>query len=136
MTESESGSPEAKRAAYDKDQAFDIIEGMTVVGPNGEAIGVIDAVMGFGATRVGETPSGYDGRVTEARSSTGYITIKGSGGAGGVSGQTVIPFSEIVSVQAQVVTVKSIPRSAPARVAPSAPQPNTPWWRRIFGSKS
>lgn len=88
------------RAAYDKDQAFDLEVGMAVYDPDGTMIGSVTAVEGFGSTRLGTLPeSGRDNRVTQARGGTGYFKVKRTESAVDAA-DVVIPFSGIEGVTA------------------------------------
>jgi hypothetical protein len=61
---------------YTKTDTFDIETGMAVYGANGEKIGSVTEIGGFGSTRVGLTSMEEGGeRITEARTGTGYFKV-------------------------------------------------------------
>src|SRR5947209_9998830 len=74
-------------------QAFDIETGMTVYGGNGQVIGIVTEIAGFGSTRIDHATNSEAPQVTEAQSGTGYLRVKGAGGT-----TLHLPFHGIESV--------------------------------------
>jgi sporulation protein YlmC with PRC-barrel domain len=116
------------RAAYNKDQAFDVEPGMQVEDRDGQHLGTVEQVSGFGASRIGVAPSGFDGRISQAKSGTGYLTVTPGAGE-----PLIVPFGNILSVQDQRVIVQVQQRAAAPRPT-VVPLPAVPWWRRLFSS--
>ena len=57
-------------------QAFDIETGMAVYGGNGQIIGTVTEIAGFGSTRIAPATGSADARVTQAQSGTGYLKVE------------------------------------------------------------
>src|SRR5947209_8578946 len=88
-----------RKAAYGKDLAFDLEIGMAVYDPNGQKLGTVTAVEGFGANLQGVAPSqGADDRVTQAQSGTGYFKVNREAVLGGGVSDLTIPFRGIQGV--------------------------------------
>lgn len=93
---------QTSRAAYAKDDAFDLEAGMAVYGPDGQKIGRVTEVAGFGATRLGTAPSqGTDARVTQAQSGTGYLKVNREEVSGPAASDLCVPFHGIQDVTAE-----------------------------------
>ena len=60
-------------------QTFDIETGMAVYGANGQIIGTVAEIAGFGSTRIDPAPGSVGAQVTQAQSGTGYLKIERPG---------------------------------------------------------
>lgn len=133
------------RATYGTTDAFDLETGMAVYGLNGQKIGRVAEVAGFGATHLGTAPlEGTDVRVTQAQSGTGYFKVNREDVLGADASDLCVPFHGIQEVTAEhgVVlngTIISELRDHGDRAAPNPVEtPRTQrggWYRWLPGKK-
>jgi hypothetical protein len=74
-------------------QTFNIETGMAVYDGNGQLIGNVTKIAGFGSTRVDHATDAGAPQVTEAQSGTGYIRVEQAGGK-----MVFVPFHGIKAV--------------------------------------
>lgn len=60
-------------------QRFDIETGMAVFGANGQIIGAVTEIAGFGSTRISPPAGSTVAQVTQAQSGTGYLKVERPG---------------------------------------------------------
>lgn len=78
---------------------FDVKVGMDVYGVSGQMIGRVREVSGFGSTHVdGLSEGGHAELVTEARTSTGYLSIDRTGVLGSDAKDSYVPFHAIAGI--------------------------------------
>lgn len=78
---------------------FDVEAGMTVFAVDGEKIGAVREVAGFGSDRVSEVSKQTNSEpVTQARTGTGYFKVDRTGVLGTGAGDLVVPFHGIKEV--------------------------------------
>lgn len=127
-------------AAYGKDQNFDIGVGMAVSSGDGQRIGKVMEIAGFGSTQMYDSAlRGTPGGVTQAQSGTGYIKVDRTDVPGNQDESPLfVPFHGIEQVtpeQGVVLNATVIlelldqaERTRPAAAA--APPPQRRGWRR------
>ena len=74
-------------------QSFDIETGMPVYGGNGEIIGTVTEIAGFGSTRIDSALGSTGAPVTQAQSGTGYLKMERPG-----RDDLYVPFHDIEEV--------------------------------------
>ncbi len=114
---------------------FDIQVGMDVYNSDGEKIGTISQVAGFGATRIHEVSAHQaDGLATEAGSGTGFLKVDRTSVAGPGSGELVVPFSRIRDLKAgygvTLIDAAIAEAGLPKARAPHVEETKGRWWRR------
>lgn len=120
---------------------FDIQTGMSVYGPNGEKIGTIASIAGFGSTRIhGVSEQQADGLATQASSGTGYVCVDQKDILGSEAKDLVIPFNRITEVKPghgvilHDAVVPSAREGALRGAQPAhAEASEKPWWQ-VWGS--
>jgi hypothetical protein len=129
-------------ASYGKDRLFDLEIGMAVVGPDGQQIGRVTEVAGFGSTQLGTVELHQsDERVTQAQTGTGYFKVKRDDTSDRSARDLCIPFhgiKEVTSEHGVVVNEEMIAElhEAGQRIVLNGPKPTShrPWWHRLpFG---
>jgi hypothetical protein len=86
---------------YGKDIDFDLQTGMVAYGADGEKIGRVTEVEGFGSTQVVRaSPEGIDESVTQAHSGTGYFKVNRQEVLGSGATDLCVPFRGIQDVTA------------------------------------
>lgn len=119
-------------------QTFDIQTGMPVFGANGESIGTVTAIVGFGSTRIDDATDATAKQVTEAQTGTGHFTVEGAGNE-----TLYVPFHGIknvvhghgVTLTADMIDELRSRAEAPPRQPEPTPPPPSRWnlghlWRR------
>jgi sporulation protein YlmC with PRC-barrel domain len=120
---------------------FDIQTGMSVYGPNGEKIGTIASIAGFGSTRIHEVSEQQaDGLATQASSGTGYVRVDQKEILGSQAEDLVVPFNRITEVKPghgvilHDAVVPAVQGDPSKRVEPAhAEAGEKPWWQ-LWGS--
>ena len=94
-------------AAYGKDESFDIEVGMAVIGLEGQPIGTVIEVAGFGSTQLHDRAHrGAPKGVTQAQSGTGYLKVDRTDVVGRRDAPALcVPFHGIEGVTAERTVV-------------------------------
>jgi hypothetical protein len=82
-----------------KPETFDIETGMAVYGANGEKIGRVAEIAGFGSTRIAGRPDdGATELVIQAKTGSGYFNVDRREVSGADVGSLCVPFRGIAEV--------------------------------------
>src|SRR5947209_3936251 len=140
--ERQTAASQNTRLTYGQDETFDIEIGMDVYGADGQKIGTVTEVAGFGSTQVQETshPEAAES-VTQARSATGYIIVDGVLGTNG--NRLTVPFHGIATVTAEqgvvlndtVISKLRAQAERTASIGDAAPPPQRGRWHRWVSNR-
>jgi hypothetical protein len=124
---------------YGKDIDFDLQTGMVAYGVDGEKIGRVTEVEGFGSVQVVRASSeGIDESVTQAHSGTGYFKVNRQEVLGSGASDLCVPFRGIQAVTAgHGVTLNGtiISEAAPNGHASAATDVQRGGWHRWLPGK-
>jgi hypothetical protein len=112
---------------------FDLEVGMTVYGENGEVIGSVTEVSGFGSTHIDDASDANAAQVTQAQTGTGFFKVRRAG-----KEDLCVPFhsiKEVVPGHGVTLTAAGIAQMQRTGETPTPPasgtaQPQRPKSRR------